>query len=291
MSISGSLISAADLTWYVPEGVVVLPDAAKGRVGVQGLACSADGQILALGASLTTGRSVLLYREGNWQLVPNPGGATYFGFSIAMSADGNRVAVGCMSGDAPLDKGAVFLYQWDAATSAYVASQTVTPDAGSAANANFGESLHLSRDGARLVVGARTGNYAAVYDWSAATADFALTATLTSPNGSGANRYYGDSVLALDDGSVVVAESGFGTSPRGRVYRYVPDADTGVLTLAQTLLANGKISAISSAYGNFLAGRSDGTELMVSDTEYVTSTTPGMLGSGMVYLHAPASSL
>ena len=112
--------------------MVVLPDAAKGRIGVQGLACSADGQILALGASLTTGRSVLLYREGNWQLVPNPGGATYFGFSIAMSADGNRVAVGCMSGDAPLDKGAVFLYQWDAATSAYVASQTVTPDAGSA---------------------------------------------------------------------------------------------------------------------------------------------------------------
>jgi hypothetical protein len=82
---------------------------------------------------------------------------TAFGESIAMSKDGNTLAIGAPGIDAAgtPTAGAVYIYKWnrDSSTNTYTLDQTIAePD--TLSDARFGASLSINQSGTRLIIGA-----------------------------------------------------------------------------------------------------------------------------------------
>lgn len=133
---------------------------------------SADGSTLAAGARGENGGAVYVFSrdgEGGWGErvyleAPNPGDADGFGFSLALSADGETLAVGAPSedgggagvnpahDDAMRDAGAAYVFRRDAtgdwAKADYL--KATNPGEGD----EFGYALTLSADGRTLAVAA-----------------------------------------------------------------------------------------------------------------------------------------
>ena len=125
------------------------------------------------------------------------------GWSVSMSEDGNRVAIGAVfNGDNGDDSGHVRVYTWSG--TAWV--QLGADIDGEAVGDNSGQSVSLSADGSRVAIGAwlNDGNgddsgHARVYDWSG-TAWVQLGADL---DGEAVKDYSGQSVSLSADGSRV----------------------------------------------------------------------------------------
>ncbi len=126
------------------------------------VALSADGNRLALGSAgrrgAVTGFAIVLDRDtatSTWNQVgqrirADHSGDSYFGESIAISADGNRLVVGT-----PQGAGYARVYDWDPTGSNWAAvGQRLTGDRD---DDNFGESVAISADGRLLAVGAPGG--------------------------------------------------------------------------------------------------------------------------------------
>jgi len=108
------------------------------------------------------------------QLTATDAGAyDWFGSSVALSSDGNRLVVGaCGEDTAGVKAGKVYIYDWDTNTSTYVeVTQLTASDAG--VWGYFGSSVALSGNSDRLVVGAAGETSAGVdtgkvyvYNWN-----------------------------------------------------------------------------------------------------------------------------
>lgn len=133
---------------------------AAGDASAYSLDFSADGQRVAIGtprnsdAGIEAGHvRVYEYQEGVWiQLGADIDGKeaeSEMGRSVALSADGSRVAVGA---PAQLDTGYVQVYQYVAATETW--TQVGEDLLGKQAEDGFGWELDFSSEGHRLVVGA-----------------------------------------------------------------------------------------------------------------------------------------
>jgi WD40 repeat protein len=129
------------------------------------MAISKDGNTLAIGAvyadvsgNADQGNVHIYARSGGaWKLqktLTGEGGAAgdVFGVSVAISDDGNTVAIGAAGDDvgSVSDKGSASVFvrkgtEWSA--------QQVLVDDNGAAKANFGSSVSLSSDGNTLAVG------------------------------------------------------------------------------------------------------------------------------------------
>jgi hypothetical protein len=101
--------------------------------------------------------SVFARVGGNWSLQKTltlTGGAAgdLFGYSVALSSDGNTLAAGAISDDigANVDQGSVSVF---ARTGAAWKEQAVLTQENGVASGNFGWSLSLSSDGNTLAVG------------------------------------------------------------------------------------------------------------------------------------------
>ena len=129
------------------------------------VALSADGNTLAVGAVYADVNgnkdqgavSVFARSGGAWSLQKtlNISGGTagdLFGYAVALSADGNTLAVGAISDDvnANVDQGSVSVFARTGA--AWKEQQVITLDNG-AASGNFGWSVSLSTDGNTLAAG------------------------------------------------------------------------------------------------------------------------------------------
>ena len=92
-------------------------------------------------------------------------GSDGFGWSIALSSDGNRLAVGApFSSEEGDNSGVVRVFDWDGENWVAVG----VPLHGFAGD-NFGHALGMSGDGSRLVVGApgsTGGGYARIFSWT-----------------------------------------------------------------------------------------------------------------------------
>merc|ERR1719162_1616191 len=123
----------------------------------------------------------------------------YFGYSVALSSDGSRVAVGSYYDD---DKGSASgsVYLFDGAGTE-LAKLTA---ADGAAGDYFGRSLAISSDGSRVAVGAYGDDDKGSYSGSAYLFDGAGTepAKLTAADGA-AGDYFGRSLAISSDGSRV----------------------------------------------------------------------------------------
>ena len=169
-----------------------------------------------------------------------------FGWSVALSKDGNTLAVGSLgqaseglgAGSTSSNSGSVSVYERKA--SGWVQKAVLLPSNG-APNNQFGSAVSLSADGAVLAVGARAlnSNSGAAYVFSFSNGEWIQTAYIAPPNGSVA-IWFGDTIsLSLDgktlaigslqENSASVGINGdplnYGANNAGAVYVYVANGN------------------------------------------------------------------
>ena len=131
------------------------------------IAMSSDGNRVAIVSYLTNTRDgtshvqIFDWGDGQWTQVGSNLNVDVSGISIALSSDGNRVAIGSRYSE----NNSTRIYDWTGKQWTQVGSNLV----GQAAGDWFGQSVALSSDGNRIAVGApwhndRTG-YVRIFDW------------------------------------------------------------------------------------------------------------------------------
>ncbi len=184
---------------------------------------SADGDTLAVGTpyesdGLAESGAVYVFRrdEGTWTerqklKAANAGENDWFGWSVALSADGTVLATGApFEGDLPpadpaRNSGAVYVFA-DNGTTWLQESYLKAPDPRS--NDQFGLALDLSADGRVLVVGAPlesvgASNSGAVYVYEFDGNSWGAPVYVKAPNADPGD-WFGYSVALSGDGSVLV---------------------------------------------------------------------------------------
>jgi hypothetical protein len=199
------------------------------------VALSADGNRLAFGAfeesydGMGSGHVLLYDWNGtHWTQVGSNlvGQIGYlFGWSLALSADGNRVAVGAFGGDKDSgeETGLVYIYHLTGTRWKHWTQMGSTLE-GDAAGDSFGQSVALSADGNRLAVGTapsgdnRDAGYVRIYDWTGSQ-----WTQVGSDLDSAAHIRLHNSIVALsEDGTRVVVG---GRGRRYKKYDYEDDAE------------------------------------------------------------------
>ena len=144
--------------------------------------------------------------------------ANYGYCSTAISSDGSRIIVG-IPRDTPVatpGAGRVRVYELDTATSEW---SQIGPSINGAVNDNVGQSVDISSDGSRIVVGA-LGAPSRVYEWDAVNSEW----DQLGQDISGVNSYerFGWSVAMSSDGSRIVIgglyDKTYLDAARARVY-------------------------------------------------------------------------
>ena len=161
---SVTVFSRAGKNW-VEEKVLTQSNGAKDDWFGYSVALSSDGATLAVGAVYadpngnTDSGSVSVFARvgGTWSLqktltLTSGAAGDLFGYSVALSSDGNTLAAGAISHDigANVDQGSVSVF---ARTGAAWKEQAVLTQENGVASGNFGWSLSLSSDGNTLAVG------------------------------------------------------------------------------------------------------------------------------------------
>jgi len=151
----------------------------------------------------------------------------WFGVSVALSGDGNRLVVGAHGVDtAGVNAGKVYAYDWNGTTSVYdEVAQLTASDAQD--HKWHGSSVALSGDGSRLVVGACGADTPGVeagkvyvYGWNSDTSVYDEVAQLTASDAQ-ASAWFGRSATVDGDRLVVGACGDDTTEPAaGKVYIY-----------------------------------------------------------------------
>jgi hypothetical protein len=176
---------------------------------------SADGSRVAIGARYNDGNGnssghvrVYDWSGSSWtQLGSDINGESYSdqsGFSVSLSADGSRVAIGARYNDGNgYLSGHVRVYDWSGSSWTQLGSDID----GEAAYDYSGSSVSLSADGSRVAIGAygndgRNGyssGHVRVYDWSGSS----WTQVVSDTDGEARYDYSGYSVSLSADGSRV----------------------------------------------------------------------------------------
>jgi hypothetical protein len=235
------------------------------------VALSSDGTRLAVGATFNDGTGtdagharVFEYHQGSstWiQLgvdIDGEAAGDWFGYSVALSSDGTRLAVGGYQNDGTgTDAGHVRVFDW----SGSVWTQVGADIDGEAAGDSFGGSVALSSDGTRLAVGATSNDgtgtdagHVRVFDlvgstWTQVGADI---------DGEAAGDRFGKSVALSSDGTrLAVSASGTGSNTgHVRVFDWSGSVWTQV---------GGDLDGVAAEdyFGQSVALSSDGTRLAV----------------------------
>lgn len=279
----------------------------------QSVALSDDGLTLAVGAHLEESNSIGINSEPNDELLGEGPGAVYiftrgesgwvqqayikppavaakddFGHSVALSADGNTLAVGATWGDSALPGGDVsigithlFIRDSEGTWTWQASLEALNPQPGS----QFGTSVDLSDDGNLLAVGAPGGESTtgidgepiglsipgSVYLFSRTGADWAQLENLVASNGEPGDEF-GFDVALSGDGTTLVAgayrESSIdaaiptdNTAPQaGAVYVF----SQGAGGWSEQAYLKGSAIAANAHFGYALAISDDGNLLAVA---------------------------
>jgi len=284
---------------------------ATGIGGIQ-----ADNSAAEAGAVYVFTRSIATWTQQAYVKASNTGAIDLFGFSVALSGDGNTLAVGAIGessaataiGGDPADNtatsaGAVYVFTRNVATwtqQAYVkASNTGALDL-------FGSSVSLSSDGNTLAVGA-TGedssatviggsetdnsatNSGAVYVFTRSGATWTQQAYVKASN-TGAGDQFGISAALSGDGDALAVGASLEASAATGIGGNQADntaADAGavyvytrsIATWTQQIYVKASNTGAGDQFGSSVALSSDGATLAVGATGEDSSAT-GIGGSG-----------
>jgi len=150
----------------------------------------------------------------------------YFGHSVSLSSDGNRIAVGAPAADGGgyANSGSISVWDWTEITGAGQ-DRTEWVQVGSTryghidgSGYGLGDSISMSKDGNVIISGAPTREYARVFRWDGS--DWNAEATFNSDISS--SDCFGDDVdIDADGNTVVVSANGCdGENDRGYVNVY-----------------------------------------------------------------------
>ena len=272
-----------------------LNGAASGDAFGQSVALSADGTVLAVGASLAdTGASnggavsTFQWTGSAWvqrgATISGTGSNDQLGFSVSLSDDGDYLAVGVPFDDgAGADNGEVQVYQWFAGS--WSAFWSVTPIQGSTTGEQLGESVSLAGSGLRLVAGAPAAASGAgvvrAYNWGGSTwSDLGSAVT----GGAAANDRFGSAVAMSGDGTAFIAgapdaDPAGSDSGRAQVYTF----DSGSLDWMQRGSSITGVEA-GDTFGNTVAISSNGEVVAVG--AQLSDVPSSSAGSVTVYAFA-----
>ncbi len=259
---------------------------------VSDLAVSADGNTVVVGFYVANDGGnqgvayVFVRGQAGWsqqgKLSASNGIAAFFGESVAISADGNTVAIGARLTDYSTytDNGAVYVYvrsgtQWSE-------QAIITPDV-PVLYGNFGADVALSANGGVLVVGHPYYDSTTNADQGQAvvyrrTAGVWSSGTFVRPSDGAANDYFGSSVSVSADGLTIAVGAPnadiTGEADRGAVYVY---RDTGTSWFEQRKLTSdpGDLN-----FGRWVDMSADGMSLIATSP---AATVNGAGGVGKVY--------
>ncbi len=176
------------------------------------VAISSDGNVIAIGAIKPSGNGyvkVMVWNGSSWiqrgSTLIGEALADHFGWSVALSSDGNRVAVGATGNDANgTSSGHVRIFSWSGSVWAQMGSDID----GEAANDGLGYSIAFSSDGNRLCAGApnNSGNgsnagHVRLYVWN----ESSWVKWGGDKDGNSAEVLFGSSVSLSADGTVMAA--------------------------------------------------------------------------------------
>lgn len=196
-------------------------------------------------------------------IVNNFGTFQQFGFGLAWSSDGTKIAIG-----APdlVGSGVGVVYIINAINGALI--NTINSVNG--ADTGFGFCLTWSPDSSKIAVGAfGTAGGGVVHVFNSTNGNLLLTITNPSPS---TNNYFGTSVSWSPDGTKIAVSSAFGSSSTSQ-YVYIISASTG--SLINTIAS---ISGNATGFGFGLAWSPDGSKLAIGAPVYL---------SGIVYIVDP----
>ena len=233
------------------------------------VAMSADGNRIAIGAPNNDGTGdyaghvrVYSWNGTAWTKAGNDidgeAAEDSSGYSVAMSADGNRIAIGGIRNDGSDDNaGHVRMYSWNGTAW----TPTGTDIDGEAAGDQSGWSVAMSADGNRITIGAFTndsnGNDAGhvrMYSWNSAT----WTQTGTEINGEAAADWWGYSVAMSADGNRIASGAISNDDSHldaGQVRVYAVLNSPGAPTVSAVTAANGSLTI------SFTAGADGGSPI------------------------------
>ncbi|MBC48313.1 MAG: hypothetical protein CMF24_01140 [Ilumatobacter sp.] len=254
------------------------------------VAISENGNRVAIGSPYhdgpanSTGHVRVFEYDGNdWIQVGGDieGGtlADWLGWAVAMSSDGNRIAVGAPQTYGGGSRyGFVRVLDWDAVTSDWVqvGSEVVAEAEGDRA----GFALGMSADGARLAIGAPANDGVAgtntghvrVFEWDDVGLDwYQLGADI---DGDADYDFFGEAASMSSDGEHIVVgapnnDAGGTSAGEARIYRWDSDIDTWV-QVGVSISGAGQ----SAEAGSSVAIAADGGRVAIG------STGDSMLGTG-----------
>jgi hypothetical protein len=205
------------------------------------VAISSDGNTAIIGrpGGSIIGNAIVFTRSGaTWtqqQIISQTGGTpgNKFGFSVALSSDGNTAIVGAYSANSQQGNATIFTRSGITWTQQQTITQT-----GGAANDLFGVSVALSSDGNTAIVGAYFDDVGANVDQGSATIFTRSGATWTqqqtiTQTGGAANDGFGWAVALSSDGNTAIVTTYFINSFQGNATIFTRSG--GVWTQQQTI--------------------------------------------------------
>ncbi len=206
----------------------------------------------------------------------------YFGDSVAMSADGTKVVVAASAKTigANTNQGAAYVY-----SGANYGTETKLTASDGATYDNFGASVAMSSDGAKVIVGASSKQIGmmaaqgAAYIYSGV--NYATAQRVTANDGA-ANDEFGGSVAISGDGTMVIIgayDKQIGANfSQGAAYLY----SVGNYGIAQRLTATD--GATTDLFGTSVAMSGDGARVIVGASSKGIGTNSQQ---GAAYVYSP----
>jgi hypothetical protein len=247
------------------------------------VALSADGNTAIVGAygdDASQGSATVFQRSGSsWaqqQTITQTGGVAneFFGFSVALSSDGNTAIVGAYGDDAHLGSATIFTRSG----SSWTQQQTITK--ADRTQDYFGSSVALSADGNTAIVGA-SGGGGALMQMSGTffeRSGTAWTEQQTITDGATVNRTLGSVALSADANTAIVGAPG-GFANQGSATIFAPIGLPGLPTSVSATSGENGQSIVSWAAPAF-----NGNSRI---TRYIVTASPG--GASCPWTSGPLS--
>ena len=243
------------------------------------------------GASDTGAAYIFTYSDGSWDagtkiVAPDKAASDKFGYSTAMSGDGNRVIVGGyiedhnVAGGVYLSAaGSAYIYTYDG-SSWDTGTKIVASDR--AASDIFGRSVAINSNGTKVIVGADGGRAAYIFTYNSGTSNWDEQQILVATGGATPERF-GYAVAMNSNGTKVIvgayAEDVGGANETGAAYIYTYDGsnwDTGTKIVAPDKGAGDR-------FGVGVEMNSDGTKVIVAAYQ---EHADGVDNAGAAYIFA-----